>query len=187
MTDQAMGHVCPPSVIKWLNSPLRKLLQNPQKIMGEYVKPGDTVVDLGCGGGFFTIALADMVGVSGKVIAVDIQEEMLNLTRGFGSKKKVLDRITIHLCQESDIALPIQKVDFALAFYMVHEVPDRLRLFQQVAGLLKPEAQFMVVEPIFHVSASQFEQIIGEADSAGLRLAKPMKIFLSRGGIFKRK
>ena len=71
MTENVMGRVCPPSVVRWLNNPLRKLIQNPWKIMGEYVSTGDTVVDLGCGGGFFAVALAEMVGESGRVIAVD--------------------------------------------------------------------------------------------------------------------
>lgn len=39
MLKEAMGQVCPPSVIRWLNSPLRKLLQNPRKILAGYVKP----------------------------------------------------------------------------------------------------------------------------------------------------
>ncbi len=187
MADEAMGHVCPPSVIKWLNSPLRKLIQNPKKIMGEYVKPGDTVIDLGCGGGFFAVALAEMVGGNGRVIAMDLQKEMLNITRDFASKKGVLDRITLHQCKDDDIALHGEKVDFALAFYMVHEVPDRDRFMNQVADLLKPTAHFLMIEPKHHVSPSQFDQILGEANSAGLNLVKPVKLTMSRGMLLEPK
>jgi len=92
-----------------------------------------------------------------------------------------LDRIILHQCQEKDIGLSDVKVDFALAFYMVHEVPDRTRFLRQVADLLKPEAYFMLIEPNHHVSGKQFDQILGEVNSVGLQLIKPVKTFGSRG------
>jgi ubiquinone/menaquinone biosynthesis C-methylase UbiE len=184
VADDAMGHVCPPSVVKWLNSPLRNLFQNPKKIMGEYVKPGDTVIDLGCGGGFFAVALAKMVEENGQVIAMDLQMEMLAFTRELASKKGVLDRITFHQCQEKDFGLSDVQVDFALAFYMVHEVPDRNRFFTQVAALLKHDARLLVIEPNQHVSEAQFKQILEDAESVGLQYVKPVKALFSRGMLF---
>ncbi len=185
MAEEAKGHVCPPSVIKWLNSPLRKLIQNPGKIMGDYVRPGDTVVDLGCGGGFFAVELARMVGEQGRVIAVDVQEEMLKISRNFASKKGVLERMTFHQCAENDIGLADVKVDFALAFYMVHEVSDPDRFLRQVAELLKPDAHFMVIEPRHHVSGEQYRQMLVKTAEAGLEEVKPIKLWMSRGGLFK--
>lgn len=187
MAEEAMGHVCPPSVIKWLNSPLRKLIQNPKKIMGDYIRPGDTVVDLGCGGGFLAVELARMVGESGRVIAVDLQDEMLKISRNLALKKSVLERMTFHQCAEKDIGLADVKFDFALAFYMVHEVPDRDRFLGQVAHLLKPDAHFMVIEPKHHVSPEQYRQILKEADAAGLEEVKTIKLWFSRGMLFKLK
>lgn len=184
MADDAMGHVCPPSVVKWLNSPLRYLFQNPKKIMGGYVKPGDTAIDLGCGGGFFAVALAKMVGESGQVIAMDLQKEMLAFTRELASKKGVLDRITFHQCREKEFGLSDVQVDFALAFYMVHEVPDRHKFFTQVAALLKSNARFMVIEPTHHVSEAQFKQFLEDAKSVGLQYIKPAKVLFSRGMLF---
>ena len=149
--------------------------------MGDYVSPGDTVIDLGCGGGYFAVALAKMVGDNGHVIAMDLQKEMLDITRNFAAKNGVLDKITFHLCQANDIAFSDGKVDFALAFYMVHEVPDRIRFLTQVADLLKPTAHLMLIEPTHHVKASQIEQILNEANSVGLQLIKPIKLAFSRG------
>ncbi len=185
MADKAMGHVCPPSVVKWLNSPLRKIIQNPMKIMGDYVKPGDIVIDLGCGGGFFAVALAKMVRENGQVIAMDLQKEMLSITREFAEKKGVLDRIKLHQCQEDDIALPNTQVDFALAFYVVHEVPDRQRFLKQVAELLKPDARFMLIEPNHQVKETQFGQILEDAESVGMQIIKPIKVIFSRGMLFR--
>lgn len=184
MAKDEMGRVCPPSVVRWLNSPLRNLIQNPWKIMGEYAQPGDAVIDLGCGGGFFTVALAEMVGGSGRVIAVDLQEEMLNFTRKLAAKKDVLERITLHQCKNNDIGLSGLKVDFVLAFYVVHEVPDRKAFLRQVSELLKPNAHFMMIEPKHHVTATQFERILNEANSVGLKQLKTLRLILGRGMLF---
>ncbi|MDP8208088.1 MAG: class I SAM-dependent methyltransferase [Candidatus Electryonea clarkiae] len=185
MTDEALGYVCPPSVIRWLNSPIRKLIQNPRRIMGKYVKQGDSVVDIGCGGGYFSVALAEMVGADGKIIAVDLQEEMLNITKEFASKRDVLKRIKLHKCDNVDLKLSGEKADFVLAFYMVHEVPDRKSFFKQVSNLLKPDALFMMIEPMHHVNQAQFDLILEEAKLTGLKLLKPFRLVMSRGMIFK--
>ncbi len=181
MNDQSMGHVCPPSLVRWLNSPVRKLIQPPGKILGTYVKPGDTVIDLGCGGGFFSVVLAKMVGKNGRVIAVDLQKEMLDITRDFAVRKGVSKRITLHQCKESDLCIANEKVDFAIAFYMVHEVPDRKAFLTQVSNILNPDALFMIIEPAHHVNKSQFAQILKEAEVIGLKQIKSIRLFLSRG------
>ena len=153
--------------------------------MGEYVSPGDTVVDLGCGGGFFSVALAKMVGRdNGRVIAVDLQKEMLDITRDFAAKSGVMERIILHQCKSDDIGLSDEKVDFVLAFYMVHEVPDRKAFFHQVSELLKPDAHFMMIEPNHHVTAEQFDQILSEAGSAGLKPLRLLRMMFSRGMLF---
>ena len=184
MAEEAMGHVCPPSVIKWLNSPLRKLIQNPTKIFREYVKPGDTVIDLGCGGGFFTVELAKVVGESGQVIAIDLQAEMIRIAQEFARKKSVADRITFHQCQEKDLGITEPKVDMAFAMYVVHEVPDRTRFLTQIVELLKPEAKFLMIEPTHHVKGEQLKTILSEAESVGLKPIKPVKMAFSRGMVF---
>jgi len=181
MAEESNGHVCPPSVVKFLNCPLRALIQNPRKIMGAHVKPGDTVVDLGCGGGFLSVALAKRVGESGRVIAVDLQEPMLEITKKFAARKGVLDSIALHQCKGDDLGLTGEKVDFAVALFVVHEVPDRKRFLRQVADLLKPDARFALIEPSFHVSVRMFEQILEEAESVGLKQVRPLKNILTRG------
>ncbi len=69
--------VCPSEIAGILDNRIRRIFQEPEKILGPYVKKGMTVVDLGCGPGYFSISLATMVGNSGKVIAADLQERML--------------------------------------------------------------------------------------------------------------
>jgi ubiquinone/menaquinone biosynthesis C-methylase UbiE len=64
-----------------LDNPIRRLIHKPQKILGGYIESGQTVLDIGCGPGTFSLAMAEIVGESGKVIAVDVQEEMLQIVR----------------------------------------------------------------------------------------------------------
>jgi ubiquinone/menaquinone biosynthesis C-methylase UbiE len=176
--------VCPPSELKSLNNPLRRLVHSPRRLLGPHVGPGDTALDLGCGGGFFTVELARLVGPEGHVIAVDLQPEMLDFTRGTVEKRGLLDRVTLHLCREDDLSLDGVEADFALAFYVVHEVPDRRAFLAQLARLLKPGGRFLMVEPRHHASRAVLGEIIAEAEEVGLRLERFLGVFLSPGALF---
>ena len=66
--------VCSVEISGSLDNRIRKWLQNPQKILRPYIEEGMTVLDVGCGPGFFSIDIAQMVGKSGRVIASDLQE-----------------------------------------------------------------------------------------------------------------
>ena len=76
-----MPHVCPWWGGYFIDNPIRRLFHNPEKIVGPYVKPGMTAMDVGCGMGFCSIAMAKIVGDSGQVIAVDLQQKMLEVLR----------------------------------------------------------------------------------------------------------
>jgi len=71
MESDKDNRVCPVERAGRLNNRIRRWLQNPQKIVRPYVKEGITVLDMGCGPGFFSIDMAQMVGKSRRVIAVD--------------------------------------------------------------------------------------------------------------------
>ena len=71
------GDVCSHSHSFFLDNFVRRLIQNPKRIIGEYIQKGDTIIDLGCGPGYFSIDMAELTGDTGKVIAVDLQKEML--------------------------------------------------------------------------------------------------------------
>jgi predicted methyltransferase len=88
-------------------------------------------------------------------------------------------RITLHKSEEDKIGLT-EQVDFALAFYMVHEVKNRLAFFREIKALLKPGGSLLVIEPVFHVLKVSFEKTINNAKESGFTPHKGKKIFLSR-------
>jgi len=78
------GHrgVCNWWIAYTFDNPLRRLIHKPQKVLGNYVKEGMTVMDLGCGMGHFSMGMAGLVGGTGRVIAVDLQQKMLDVMEG---------------------------------------------------------------------------------------------------------
>lgn len=144
-----------------------------------------TVLDIGCGPGFFSIDIARMVGSSGRVIAADLQEGMLAKLKEKISGTELEKRITLHKCQEDKIGVS-KNVDFILAFYMVHEVPNQAEFFNEIKSILKPNGRLLVVEPPFHVSRKAFEETIEKARAAGLVLIKGPKVFLSKSALMSK-
>lgn len=171
------ARVCPHKLAFILDNWVRRVIQNPARILGEYIREGDTVVDVGCGPGFFTTAMARIVGENGRVVAVDLQEAMLDRVRkkaAAGNFEMVLD---YHRCKKEGIGLHLnRRADFALAYYMVHEVPDSAGFFREVKALLKQGGKCLVVEPRMHVGKSQFQKMILEAEAAGFTVVgRPKK------------
>ena len=121
--------------------------------------------------------MAKMVGRSGKVFAVDLQKEMLEKTQKKAKKLSLDDRIIFHNCLQDKIGLNEDvKADFILAFYMVHETSDHLKFFTEIKTLLKEQGKFLLVEPMFHVTKKQFQQIARETEIAGfINLENPMR------------
>jgi len=172
-------HVCPWWLIHTFDNPLRRLVQKPERILRDIVRPGDACLDLGCGIGYFTIPLAGLVGPSGSVTAVDLQPEMLVGLRRRAEKAGLLSRIRPHQADAS--GLPFEAAfDFALAFWMAHEVPDQGSLFHQIRTALKPGGRFLLVEPKFHVRQAAFEKTVGLAEKTGFTKVKPLDISFSR-------
>ena len=178
------SRICSWKIAFALDNPIRRLIHDPHKILGGYIKKGQTVLDVGCGPGTFSIPMAKMVGEFGKVIAVDVQEEMLQILRKKAAQQGLESRIVTHKSDPDRIGIS-EEVDFALAFYMVHEVPNEEAFLMEIVSLLKPKGKLLVVEPKFHVSANAFERTIEVAEKAGLSPISEPKIFFSRGKLFQ--
>jgi ubiquinone/menaquinone biosynthesis C-methylase UbiE len=155
------------------------LIHNPDRILAGLAQPGDTVLDLGCGMGYFSISLARMVGPRGRVICVDLQQQMLAAVRRRAERAGVADRIQLHQPRGADLGLT-ETAAFALAFWMLHEVPDQTEFLTQVRANLIPGGRLLIVEPRLHVSGAAFERSKQAASQAGLRPARWPSIAVSR-------
>lgn len=179
--------VCPVECAGTLDGIFRRWLQNPRKILSPYIRDGMTVLDFGCGPGFFTVSMAELVGPTGRVYAVDLQEGMLSLLQSKVRGSMLESRITLHRCNSDCIGINTA-VDFILAFYVIHEISDQHRWFREAADLLQPNGLLLVVEPRpFHVSKADFQQTILAAETAGLAAAESPSVFLSRIALFNKK
>lgn len=162
-----------------LDNPVRRFLQNPRKILAGHIKPGMTAVDIGCGPGNFTRAMAAMAGEFGSVIAIDLQQEMLLHAQEKCRNDRSAAPITWHQCKPDSLGMTAA-ANFVLSFYMVHEVPDQGRLFREIFALLKPGGKYFVVEPVFHVTEEAFAATLVTAKQTGFRIAGEPSLSLSR-------
>ena len=151
-------HVCPVWVGYFLASPLRKLFQSPRTIIGNYIEKGMTVIDAGCAMGFFSLPMARMTGENGKVICIDMQEKMLQKLMKRAKRAGLYNIIIPHKAEPSSLNITdIQNVaGFALAFAVVHEVPNKDVFFSELYKVLKPGGKLLVAEPRGHVSDQAF-------------------------------
>lgn len=185
MAGRGHQRVCPVWVGYLLASPIRALMQNPRKTLGPHVAPGMQVLDVGPAMGFFTMPMARLVGPTGRVIAVDVQEKMLLALVRRARRAGLADRIETRTCGPDDLGIAdLQgKIDFALAFAVVHEVGDAARFFEQVHAALKPRGRLLFAEPKGHVSEAAFRESLAAAERSGLHRVDSLKIARSRAAI----
>ncbi len=175
--------VCPWWLLPTFDNPLRRLVHNPYRILGDLVRPGQTVVDLGCGMGYCSIPLAQLVGAQGKVICVDVQQQMLDGLRRRAARAGVLAQVTLQRCEPTEIGLA-ESADFVLAFWMLHEVPDQSAFLTEVKTHLKASGRFLLVEPVGHVSGTAFRLSVAAAEQAGLAPVGRPRVIASRSVLF---
>jgi ubiquinone/menaquinone biosynthesis C-methylase UbiE len=184
-TANRNNRVYPAESSEGLVNPLRRVFQNPRRILKPYILPGMTILDFGCGPGFFTIDIAKILNGSGKVIAADLQQEMLDKLKAKLAGSPFEKKIELHKCMTDKTGLTA-RADFVLAFYVIHEVPDQKILFEEFRSILKPGGRMLIVEPSFHVSANEFEEMIGRLLTRDFKVAARPKIIMSRSVVVER-
>lgn len=182
-------HVCPIWVGYLLASPVRKLFENPRKMLGPYVHEGMTVADIGCAMGFFSLPLAEMVGPEGRVVCVDVQEKMIRSLEKRARKAGLSGRVKTVICHGDSLGLDEldENFDFVLASAVVHEVPDAAGFFSEIFRAMKPAGRLLVAEPKGHVSEKDFETTISLAEQNGFTVTESLEIKRSRAFLLERK
>ena len=172
-----------------LDTNFRRFLYRPDRLAERYVKPGDRVLDFGCGPGFFTREFAKRVGEKGSVISADLQEGMLEIVRTKMAAEGLASRVTTHRCQPDSLALTPEKdgqVNAAFAIFVVHEVPDREKLFREIAAMLVPGGIFFYSEPPFLVSGMEFRESLALLEKAGLSVVETRWYFVNRAAVLRK-
>jgi len=175
-------HVCPWWVGYLLASPLRRLRQDPHRILSPHVRAGMTVLEPGPGMGFFTLELARLVGAAGRVITVDVQPKMLKVLGRRARKAGLQDRIVLRQAEENRMGVDDihGQVDFVLAFAVVHELPDAAGFFGEMFGALKPDGRMLLSEPSGHVNAKEWQETLRQALASGFQEVQNLDIRRSR-------
>jgi ubiquinone/menaquinone biosynthesis C-methylase UbiE len=162
---QVMGH----QGAGWLERPEREKEENPRKMLVALdLKPGMVVADIGAGTGYHTFRIAQKVGPTGKVYAVDIQKEMLDIIR---RRMRKDDRKNVEpvLGTETDPKLPAGAVDLILMVDVYHEFSYPFEMTEAMLKALKPGGRLVFVEfraedknppiPILDVHKMEAEQV----------------------------
>ena len=125
---KVMGH----ESARWLERPQRERQEHGAAMLAALkIKAGDVVADIGAGSGYYTTRLARIVGVKGRVKAVDIQQEMLDLIRK-REKRMALRNIDLVLGQTDDPKLEPESVDLVLMVDVYHEFDRPFEMMQHI-------------------------------------------------------
>ncbi len=173
-----------------LTSPVRRWIDKPSGILGDLVQPGQTVLELGPANGYFSVPIARALGPDGKLIAVDIQPQMLQMLakrlKARGLDRCLVTRLTERV--EEQLADLSNSVDLMVAINVIHELPKPRETIIALGKALKENGYFLLVEPRGHVSQAMFEAELAWASEAGLRsVAEPERVQSNRFRVCLRK
>jgi precorrin-6B methylase 2 len=159
----------------FFNRPERDKEERPELLINALqIRRGATVADIGSGTGYFTWRLAQQVGPEGKVYAVDVQQEMLDLTKAAVTERK-LGNVEYVLATESSPRLPERSLDLAFIAYAYHEFGDPDAMMAAIRRALKPGGRILILEyakeskiaPASPLHKMSFEEIRREIEPMG--------------------
>jgi ubiquinone/menaquinone biosynthesis C-methylase UbiE len=164
-----------PHVVPWwlgplLASPIRRLLENPERLVAPLVRPGDKVLEVGPGMGFFTLPLARAVGEQGRVVCVDVQPRMLQGLSRRLEKRGLAGRVVVRQCGKDALGVGDLDgtMDLVLAIHVVHEMHAPGVALQEMARALRSGGRLLLVEPAGHCPERVFRAELDWAARAGL-------------------
>jgi gamma-glutamyltranspeptidase/glutathione hydrolase len=175
---QVMGH----QAADWLERPEREKEEAPTKMIESLkLKAGDVVADIGAGSGYHTFRMARLVGPKGKIYAVDIQPEMLDLIRKRQKAEKVPQVVPV-LGKIDDPKLPEAGVDLILMVDVYHEFDHPYEMTQAMVKALKPGGRLVFVEfrledekvPIKRLHRMSQRQVLKEMEPHPLRYVRTL-------------
>jgi FkbM family methyltransferase len=177
---QVMGH----QAAEWLERPEREKEEQPTKLIEALkIKPGEVIADIGAGSGYYAFRLSKLVGAKGKILAVDIQPEMLDIIRKRMKEQNVTNVEPIQ-GTVSDPKLKANSVDTILMVDVYHEFDHPYEMTLAMTKALKPGGRMVFVEfrmedpdvPIKLVHKMTQKQVIKEMEPHPLRWVKTLDV-----------
>jgi len=144
------------------------------------LKPGQNIVDIGAGGGYYSLRFAETVGEKGRVYAVDTSQELVEAVKLY-AKEKGLGNVKTVLAAEGKLDLPEKSADWIFMRNVCHHLSDRVKYFKKLEAVLKPDGKVAVIDYKktksfnFHRIFGHYvlqETIVKEMEEAGYRLEK---------------
>ncbi len=143
------------------------------------LRTGMVVCDMGCGNGFYALKMASLVGRTGKVLAVDIQPEMLRLLDA-RAKQAGIDNVELIQGTVADPRLPLGSVDLVLCVDVYHEFSHPEQMLATIRKSLAPGGEIVLVEyreedpevPIKPLHKMSKRQVLKELNANGFQLSR---------------
>lgn len=179
-----MGRVIAPTMTfhgaSWLIRPEREQEEAPSQVLEQLqLKPGMTVVDFGCGNGFYSLPMAKLVSPNGKVLGVDIQPEMLQMLKERAAVSGI-DNVEPILSTEKETKLPENSVDLLILVDVYHEFSFPKQMLSGIRKCLKDDGVVALLEyraedptvPIKPLHKMSKKQIMKEYEANGFKLVR---------------
>lgn len=164
----------------WLTRESREREEHCQTLLKALkLKPGQTICDMGCGNGFYTLKMARLVGKKGRVLAVDVQPEMLHLL-DLRAKQRRVENVEPIAGTLADPRLPAGEIDMILCVDVYHEFSHPEQMLAAMRKALKPKGRLVLVEfraedpevPILPLHKMTKPQVLAELEPNGFKLVE---------------
>lgn len=170
-----------------LDNPIRAFFTDRKNLIEKTgIREGMTILEVGCGNGFFTPYLSKAVGKDGKIIAIDLQKEMIEKLRG-KIKREGLNHMETIIGDIGEINLLQTSIDFIFIYYCYHELEDKNGAVKKFKDVLKEQGSLFIAEPKFEVKLKRKEKMKKLLQSEGFILSEEWASLFSYYLRFKKK
>jgi len=143
------------------------------------IRSGESIADIGSGGGYYSYRFAEKAGAQGRVYAVDVKAENLAYIREEANKRGINAQLTLVLAEGENTNLPSKSLDLLFSRNAFHHISDPARYFRKIKKALRPKARVAIIDNLREKGimsrlghSSSKEKIVGDMKRAGYRMER---------------